>query len=200
MINTDFLRNCPTVCYLLGAVVGVITWAIGLPVLGCWLAMFIGFIVFLLAGWLLKLIMCDAHQQGTAIAVEMPTPEEAQVLAPTELPAKKATKPVATKPARKTSAKKPTASKTIAKKSSEPKKSGAPKKASGAKKASAAKPPAQYKSAPAQIDDLKQISGVGPKLEQTLNGLGVYQYAQVANWKKADIKTIDSQLKFKGAY
>jgi NADH-quinone oxidoreductase subunit E len=51
---------------------------------------------------------------------------------------------------------------------------------------------------PAQVDDLKLISGVGPKLEKTCHEIGVYQFAQVANWKKADIKTVDDKLSFKG--
>lgn len=86
----------------------------------------------------------------------------------------------------------------------------APKKSAAAKKPVAKKPAAKktamkkaaaekfYAKPPADIDDLKLISGVGPKLEATLNEIGVYQYAQVAAWKKADIKTVDDQLKFKG--
>lgn len=47
-------------------------------------------------------------------------------------------------------------------------------------------------------DDLKLISGVGPKLEQTLNDLGVYHFDQVAKWKKKDIAWVDDNLRFKG--
>ena len=53
----------------------------------------------------------------------------------------------------------------------------ATKKASPAKKAVAVKtkqPPKVTK--PAAPDDLKRISGVGPKLEGVLNGLGIYRY------------------------
>lgn len=51
---------------------------------------------------------------------------------------------------------------------------------------------------PAAPDDLKLISGVGPKLEGVLNGLGIYTYAQVASWKKAERDWVDGYLKFKG--
>ncbi|MBX9450356.1 MAG: NADH-quinone oxidoreductase subunit E [Mesorhizobium sp.] len=51
---------------------------------------------------------------------------------------------------------------------------------------------------PAQPDDLKLISGVGPKLEGVLNGLGIYTYAQVASWKKAERDWVDGYLRFKG--
>jgi len=43
-------------------------------------------------------------------------------------------------------------------------------------------------------DDLKQIKGIGPKLETLLNSLGVTSYAQIAAWDAAEIDRIDSQL------
>ncbi|MEI2301676.1 NADH-quinone oxidoreductase subunit E [Ensifer sp. MJa1] len=51
---------------------------------------------------------------------------------------------------------------------------------------------------PAAADDLKLISGVGPKIEGTLNDLGIYTYAQVASWKKAEREWVDGYLNFKG--
>lgn len=56
------------------------------------------------------------------------------------------------------------------------------------------RPPRQFASAPAQIDDLKHIYGVGPALEKLLHRLGVYQFKQVALWSADDIKFFDSQL------
>ena len=48
-------------------------------------------------------------------------------------------------------------------------------------------------------DDLKKISGVGPKLEGLLNRNGVYYFWQVSKWNKSDIKFIDDRLQvFKG--
>lgn len=51
---------------------------------------------------------------------------------------------------------------------------------------------------PKTPDDLKRISGVGPKLEGTLNELGIYRYSQVAKWTKPEIDWMDERLKFKG--
>jgi len=51
---------------------------------------------------------------------------------------------------------------------------------------------------PKNPDDLKLISGVGPKIEKTLNGLGIYTFAQIANWKKAEREWVDAYLKFSG--
>jgi predicted flap endonuclease-1-like 5' DNA nuclease len=48
-------------------------------------------------------------------------------------------------------------------------------------------------------DDLKTISGVGPKLESLLNKNGVYYFWQVASWSPSDIDIIDERLDvFKG--
>ena len=47
-------------------------------------------------------------------------------------------------------------------------------------------------------DDLKRISGVGPKLEQTLNSLGIWHFEQVAKLTKKDIAWVDERLRFKG--
>ncbi len=47
-------------------------------------------------------------------------------------------------------------------------------------------------------DDLKQISGVGPVLEDKLNALGITTYAQIAAFKKADIDKVDERVEARG--
>ena len=49
-----------------------------------------------------------------------------------------------------------------------------------------------------QADDLTRISGIGPKLEQVLNGMGVRRYADVALWSDKDVHRFDDQLGFAG--
>lgn len=51
---------------------------------------------------------------------------------------------------------------------------------------------------PKAVDDLKRIGGVGPKLEKVLNGLGVWNYAQIAAWVPEEIAWVDDYLAFKG--
>jgi NADH-quinone oxidoreductase subunit E len=51
---------------------------------------------------------------------------------------------------------------------------------------------------PAAVDDLKLISGVGPKNEGVLHSLGIYTFAQVASWKKAERDWVDGYLNFHG--
>ncbi|MCW1404509.1 hypothetical protein OKA06_20330 [Novosphingobium sp. MW5] len=47
-------------------------------------------------------------------------------------------------------------------------------------------------------DNLKMLKGVGPKLEATLNELGIFHFDQVASWGPQEITWVDSRLKFKG--
>ncbi|MCV9909684.1 NADH-quinone oxidoreductase subunit E [Brucella sp. HL-2] len=51
---------------------------------------------------------------------------------------------------------------------------------------------------PEAVDDLKLISGVGPKIEETLHELGVFTFKQVASWKKAEREWVDGYLSFHG--
>lgn len=121
--------------------------------------------------------------------------------APASKPAEK--KPATAKPATsKATTSKVSTAKAVAAQSGATAPSKAPAKATpkatpnarAAKKDNA--PPKMRK--PAKPDDLKLISGVGPKLESVLNGLGVYKFEQVAKWKKAECDWVDDHLKFKG--
>ncbi|WP_020178874.1 NADH-quinone oxidoreductase subunit NuoE [Methylopila sp. M107] len=50
-----------------------------------------------------------------------------------------------------------------------------------------------------KADDLKTIWGVGPKLEQVLNALGVFHFDQVAGWSDEQLAWVDQNLEhFKG--
>lgn len=51
---------------------------------------------------------------------------------------------------------------------------------------------------PDRPDDLKKIAGIGPKLEKTLNGLGIWTYGQVAALTGAEIAWLDGKLGFAG--
>ena len=99
------------------------------------------------------------------------------------------------------------AAKAAPKKAAAPKKEAAPKKAA-APKAAAAAPAAEVAGVePANLlkearggvaDDLKRISGVGPKLEGTLHEIGVFHFDQIAAWGPAEISYMDDRLSFKG--
>jgi predicted flap endonuclease-1-like 5' DNA nuclease len=47
-------------------------------------------------------------------------------------------------------------------------------------------------------DDLKLIAGIGPKLEQKLNSIGIWHYAQIARWTQAQIDWVNAAISFHG--
>lgn len=49
-----------------------------------------------------------------------------------------------------------------------------------------------------KADDLKKISGVGPKLEALLHKNGVFHFDQIAVWTEEEIAYMNDQLSFKG--
>lgn len=73
-----------------------------------------------------------------------------------------------------------------------------------AESAATSQPSLDDKNRPAGIekpetpDDLKMISGVGPKIEGVLHSIGIFTFAQIAGWKKAEREWVDSYLKFSG--
>ncbi len=47
-------------------------------------------------------------------------------------------------------------------------------------------------------DDLGQIKGLGPAIESSLNGLGIYHYDQIADWDQKAVVWIENHFGFKG--
>ena len=86
---------------------------------------------------------------------------------------------------KKKDAKKPA----VAKEASEKKEKTPAKKTGGFEK---------LKKPDGEADDLKELTGVGPVLEKTLNEFGIYHYRQIAALKKTEIAEIDEALNFKG--
>lgn len=79
---------------------------------------------------------------------------------------------------------------------------GGPEAAGSLRQASVLEPedfqrPAEVEK-PDRPDDLKMISGIGPKLEQVLNSLGIWTFAQIAAWTVNEIAWIDDYLQFSG--
>jgi NADH-quinone oxidoreductase subunit E len=141
-------------------------------------------------------------------ATETDTKSPAKAKANVKADAKSAA--TATEAPKMSAARKASATAKAATKPASPAKAAAPAKAAP-KSAPAAKPAAAAAivsgedknrpaaiAKPAQVDDLKMISGVGPKIEGILHSLGIYTFAQVASWKKAERDWVDGYLKFKG--
>lgn len=49
-----------------------------------------------------------------------------------------------------------------------------------------------------RADDLKALSGVGPKIEKTLNQLGIFHFDQIAAWTPEEVRWIGVHLAFPG--
>ena len=213
-------RNAKTELFLgswgVAAAVGVLA-AVLLWLLGNWTFMqgaFMGLVAFIVIGALVSWIMTRP----------LPAPGEVKGAAPARTAASTAPAP-APKAAAPKAAPAPAASKVVASKDLpgqaalasekgswkyEKAETAAPKVAPKAAPKSAAKPakkaaakdgrPALLSDKPRKggADDLKLISGVGPKLEQTLNELGVWHFDQVAAFTKPDIAWVDERLRFKG--
>ncbi|MBS9778720.1 MAG: hypothetical protein KGV58_00255 [Campylobacteraceae bacterium] len=58
--------------------------------------------------------------------------------------------------------------------------------------------PAMLKREDVTPDDLKRIKGVGPKLESTLNELGIFTFDQISSWSEEEVEWVDEYLAFKG--
>jgi NADH-quinone oxidoreductase subunit E len=50
------------------------------------------------------------------------------------------------------------------------------------------------KTMPPKADDLKRISGIGPKLEKVLHGMGINSFADIAKWTEAEMLRVDDKL------
>ena len=109
-------------------------------------------------------------------------------------------RPVAKTPAAKSAAKpavKPKA-KPAAKAVAKPKAKAATKPAR-TPVAKDGKPEMLKKARSGGADDLKQIKGVGPKMEAMLNKMGVYHFDQVSSWRTKEVQWVDDNLEgFKG--
>lgn len=178
-----------------GTLAGTMLW-----VVGGWTffqGAFMGGVIFVVAGAVISWIMTRT----------LPEPNELELTTP-DVPSKPAPNAAAPK------AEVPKAAPVAAAPPKAKAAPSAPKTAAAPKAEAKPEPQAEAPAAPAddsprpailrdtpdggQADDLKKISGVGPKLEQTLNELGVWHYEQVANFTEADIAWVDSRLRFKG--
>jgi len=204
MDNNQGKIGCTKGCWLVAILSGVLV-AILLMVLGgwsFWSGLFAGLVIAGLAGVLLNWIMCKplpaagvvSSGQKPAVAPKAETearPAGADDAAPA--------KPAVAAPAA-TAAVKPAAGE-------QPKPAAKAKPAATPKPKAATTPDAGAGSKPAALaaardggaDNLKQIKGVGPKLEAVLNGMGFYHFDQVANWGADEIAWVDQNLEgFKG--
>jgi predicted flap endonuclease-1-like 5' DNA nuclease len=217
MENFTKNKTCTTWCWIIAAVVGAVVALVlwGKPHWNLVPSAFVGLLIFIIGGALLSWLLCKPQAQSSDSSAAASNTTASSVMAGGAVAAAttvapsassssaSAAKPVAAKkaPAKKVAAK---TAKTAAKATVAKAKAAAPAKASTAKVKASAAPKAEAKPATLTAaraggaDDLKQLKGVGPALEKTLNNLGFYHFDQVAAWKKKDVSWVDSNLRFKG--
>ena len=205
MSNNSGSLVCAATCWGIALLGGVLGAAL-LMVLAGWSVMqaiFIGVVLFLVAGALLSWLLCKPLPAPGSVSIQPKTPGEhpakaAAKSAPAAAPAEAA--PAAASAAVKSSQ--------LAGEAELSQRKGE-WKYEGEAAAPAAAPAANSdagESAPETLsgpraggaDYLKLLKGVGPKLEGTLNELGFYHFDQIAKWTDAEVAWVDTRLKFKG--
>lgn len=69
-----------------------------------------------------------------------------------------------------------------------------PAAASAAASGAGTKPATLAAARGGQPDDLRQLSGVGPKMEQTLHAMGIFHFDQIASWGPQELAWMDANL------
>ena len=60
------------------------------------------------------------------------------------------------------------------------------------------RPPMPKQTLAPHSDDLTEIKGIGPKIAEKLEALGIISFAQIANWTESDVLKIDLRLSLGG--
>ena len=182
MTNENETMNCTIWCWGLAALAAALTVILCLVIgdMGIIASLFFGIVVCVVLGALMGLIFCrplpplSAPNAATDVAPDSaPVTAQAEPAAEQETPA---ADPAPAAPAAQT-VEEPVVVDT----------------------AEAAQPAGLSAARDGGADDLKRIKGVGPKLEQLLNSLGVFHFDQIAGWSASEIAWVDENLKgFKG--
>lgn len=184
MNNNQGTISCTKRCWLVAVLAGVLA-AILLMVLGGWsfiAGLIAGLVIAGLAGVLANWIMCKPlPAAGAAGPDRKPAASGAGADA---APAKPSVAAAAPKPKPHPGA--------------EP--AATPKAKTAAAESGAGNKPATLASArEGGADNLKQIKGIGPKLEAALNGMGYYHFDQIASWGADEVAWVDQNLEgFRG--
>ena len=173
MSNSENSNTCRIVCWAIAGLLGLILlWKLSATLVFI-LALLIAVVLTVILGVVLTRLFCTAETAYVA-------PAAAPV--PTSAPAPK---PVVEEPPEKVKAKEPIPDYDGDGKLEGTDEGTRPEKLSGPRGGKA--------------DDLKQIKGVGPKLQQQLNEMGFYHFDQIAGWSADEVAWVDANLKgFKG--
>jgi predicted flap endonuclease-1-like 5' DNA nuclease len=205
-------KFCRSACMGVAALVGLCAmWA--LISLGSWsflLALFAGAVIWAVVSALLLHFICGGVRE-TEVQAQTHVEEKKQAKRDESTAVKAAPSSVPAAAPKKNApvAKAAPPAKTTEPKSTEPKSAAlAATPASKAPTAPAAveatpregtRPEALIAARGGKADDLKQIKGIGPKMEKLCNSLGFYHFDQIGGWSADEVVWVDQNLQgFKG--
>lgn len=171
--------NCKLICWIIGAIVGLLAYLTMRPGVAMLLALILALLVVFIVGYVLSTLVCKGDTAATdAAATDAATPTPAPVA---DIQSAGRGNPAA--PADEPAAVPEVADATVP----------APVAGPGTR-------PAGLDGARGgQADDLRRIKGVGPKLAETLHEMGFYHFDQIAAWTAEEVAWVDQNLKgFKG--
>lgn len=196
MSNSTRWSTCEIVCCAIAAVIGLIVLIATREAITFIGALLVGVALGVILYVVLTRLVCTKPGNMAARPGTMATPGASAPVQPEEEPEAEASSPAAeTGGAEKV--------KPSAQPPGEEKPAG---RASGRKEQGEAapggdgnKPEGLTEARGGQPDDLKQIKGVGPKLEEQLHAMGYYHFDQIAGWGPDEVAWVDENLKgFKG--
>lgn len=212
--------SCQIACWAMGAAAGFVAFVM-LMALGGWgfiQAVFGAGVIFALLGGLLSWILCKPLPALGAVQAGMaelettpvaPTPSAAVAMAPvttaSSAPVSSAAVTSVAPSAASVAAVDPQSDDTAP--AAVPPVSSAPMAPVAAVSSAGTEPATTKADGPAtltaarggQPDNLKEIKGIGPKLETMLHGMGFYHFDQIASWSADELAWVDQNLTgFKG--
>ncbi len=196
MSDTSKLSTCQLVCWGLAVLVGLLVlWSTSGEV-GFFAALLLGLACAAFFGLVISRLICSGHvapdeKKSTALVDHPATTAVAPVTpAPVPAPVNARSDAVVVKSGTALDGEEEL---------SAPKAKPAQAKASDTPAGTGTRPEALSAPKGGKADDLKQIKGVGPKLETLCNELGFYHFDQIAGWGADEVTWVDQNLKgFKG--
>jgi predicted flap endonuclease-1-like 5' DNA nuclease/uncharacterized membrane protein YeaQ/YmgE (transglycosylase-associated protein family) len=211
MTQSDSGMECRKICWAIAIVIGCVA-ALLLGTSADWhwlLAILAGVIVAVLGGWILNYFFCgQADEAATRTAAATAAATAGAAAASTATKVEETAAPVAEAVEDTTTAAVETVEETVEEvaEAADDTLSGGDGDAAVAGAAAAdvisgpdGKPTPLDGPRGGQADDLKKIEGIGPKLEELCNSLGIYHYDQIAAWGEAEVAWMDGNMpRFKG--
>lgn len=190
--------TCSILCWLISAIAGLLVLLVSREPTGFIAALLVGVAFAVFLGLALTRLFCpssgaESAQANSAAGAPAQTNTGVATKADAENKADTETKAKAETGAKTTTA----AASKVAEAAAQPDQDGGGWQSEGTEEGT--RPAALSGPREGKADNLKEIKGVGPKLESLCNELGFYHFDQIAAWTADEVAWVDANLKgFKG--